>query len=175
MKKTLATVLAALLLIITLTGCEWGEESESRQEGQKLTQQAYEQQSKAQPYPVAQLTDSLERANLKERLLRQNDPDRIGYVYFYPFGSDTPQGYWTIKGKVSSTQSQMTPSDSLEDQGCSGCSDVVAEAPGDDGSFGENERGVFFFTTEGAMVQVCENCYFYADQPQNLGDLRELG
>lgn len=173
-RKKIAAAAIAVAILTSAESCEDSGQTESRKQGQALTQQAYAQQAKARPYPASQLKDSLERANLTERLLRQNKPGQIGYVYFFPFGSDKALGYWTIKGKVSSTQSQMTPSDSLENQGCSGCSDVVAEAPGDDGSFGENEKGVFFFTTEGAMVQVCEDCYFYSDQPVNLGSIPEL-
>jgi hypothetical protein len=170
-----AAVLVGVLLLV-LAGCGGtSQQSASRKEGQKLTQEAYAAQSKAVPYPASQLKDSLERRNLRERLLRQNQPNRIGYVYYVQFGKFL--GYWTIKGKVSSTQSQMTPSDEISGDisDCSGCSEhVVAEAPGDDGSFGENERGVFFFTTEGAQVQVPEDAYFYSDQPVSIGDIPQL-
>lgn len=170
MKKILALILTALLAL-TFTACE-GEETNARAEGQKLTEQAYEQQSAAVPYPADQLKDSLERRNLRERLLRQNESDRIGYVYVLSFGKFI--GYYTIKGKVSSTQSQMTPSDSIESQGCSGCGRLTAEAPGDDGSYGANEEGVFFFTVDGAMVQTSTD-YIYADQPIAVGNIPELG
>ncbi len=168
MIKRIAAVVAGIALVVGLTACEG--ESSSQSEGQKQTEQAFKQQSEAVPYPVDDLRDSLERRNLKERLLRQNDPDKIGYVYFFPFGSGTPLGYWTIKGKVSSTQSQMTTGTIFADAPDDGTREKYpVDAPGDDGSYGENEKGVFFFTTEGAMVQVCEDCYFYSDQPVNLG------
>jgi hypothetical protein len=73
-------------------------------------------------------------------------------------------GYYTIKGKVSSTQSQMTTDQLLEDGGCTGCSWSVVNATGDDGSYGPNEDGVFFFTTEGAMVTTSLD-YIVSDQP----------
>jgi hypothetical protein len=169
-RKTAAVLIAAFcVMAFGAESCE--EQSNSRTEGEKLTQQAYAQQSKAVPYPADDLRDSLERRNLKERLLRQNDPKRQGYVYILSFGKFI--GYYTIEGKVSSTQSQMTPDDVLVDQGCSGCSDVPAAAPGDDGSYGENEPGVFFFTTEGAMVQVSTD-YIYSDQPIAVGSIPEL-
>lgn len=171
-------IIPVMLIATVLFGAEScedeKEQSNSRKEGQKLTQQAYEQQSKAVPYPADKLKDSLERRNLRERLLRQNDPNKIGYVYYVSFGKFL--GYWTIKGKVSSTQSMMTPTDEISGDLCgSGCSEhTVAEAPGDDGSFGENERGVFFFTTEGAMVQIPEDAYVYSDQPIGLNNVPEL-
>lgn len=177
--RKIARIIAMLIVVIlgagALSSCE-SDESTPQKEGQAQTEQAFEQQSTKVPYPADQLTDSLERRNVRERLLRLNDADKIGYVYFFPFGSGEPFGYWTIKGKVSSTQSQMT-TDVLQadtpDDG-SRAKDAIVTAPGDDGSYGENERGVFFFTTEGAMIQVCEDCYFYADQPVNIGGIPEL-
>jgi hypothetical protein len=70
----------------------------------------------------------------------------------------------------------MTPSDILTKDMCgSGCSEhAILEAPGDDGSYGANEAGVFFFTTEGALVQLPEDAYVYADQPIAIGDVPEL-
>lgn len=172
--KIVATIVAIALSIVMLSACEEEKaKGNARSEGQKLTERAYEQQSKAVPYPVDQLKDSQERRNLKERLLRQNKPGRIGYVYILSFGKFI--GYYTIKGKVSSTQSQMTPSDTVSGDLCgSGCSEhTVSEAPGDDGSYGPNEDGIFFFTTDGAMVQVSTD-YIYSDQPIGVGGIPEL-
>lgn len=173
--KRIISLIAAIIMVVFVTGCSNSDSPpSSHEEGQKLTEKAFDQQSKAVPYPADQLKDSQERRNLRERLLRQNDPDRIGYVYFVQFGEFL--GYWTIKGKVSSTQSQMTPADILTDDMCgSGCSEhAILEAPGDDGSYGANESGVFFFTTEGALVQLPEDAYVYADQPVGIGDIPEL-
>jgi len=38
------------------------------------------------------------------------------------------------------------------DNPCTSCDRYVVNAPGDDGSYGANEDGIFFFTTEGAYV-----------------------
>lgn len=170
----LIPIVIVLSLLFSASSCE-NEPDKSRQEDQKLSGQAYQQQKNAVPFPAKDLRDSLERRNLRERLLRQNDPDKIGYVYYVPFGKIL--GYWTIKGKVSSTQSQMNPSDELTDDlsDCSGCFESqVLESAGDDGSFGENEKGVFFFTTGGAMIQVPEDDYFYSDQPVTLGNIPQI-
>lgn len=176
MFKRIATVFAVVMLLVGLSACSQEPKSPTSQsEGQAQTEEAFNQQSKAVPYPASDLRDSLERRNLKERLLRLNDPEKIGYVYFVQFGKFL--GYWTIKGKVSSTQSQMTTSDLINyacSDGLTGCQAVTTTAPGDDGSYGENEKGVFFFTTEGAMVQVPEDAYFYSDQPVNVANLPEF-
>lgn len=173
MIKKIATGFVAIALMFTFTACEEVSGSEPQKQGQKQTEQAFEQQSKAVPYPVTELRDSLERRNLRERLLRTNNPDAIGYVYILSFGKFI--GYYTIKGKVSSNQSQMTTDMLLVDSGgCQGCGDIQVTAPGDDGSYGENEEGVFFFTTEGALVQTSSE-YLYSDQPINVGSIPELG
>lgn len=173
--KRIVGIVAAVVLAVSLTACTDGKPSETRQKTQEQSEKAFSQQMDAVPFPADELRDSLERRNLRERLLRQNDPDRIGYVYFVSFGEFL--GYWTIKGKVSSTQSQMNPADDLTGDlsDCSGCFESqVLESAGDDGSFGESERGIFFFTTEGAMIQLPEDSYVYSDQPITIGSLPEL-
>lgn len=166
--KRIIAIIAIIMLALGLSACSGAAKETSQSTGQKLTEQAFNQQQKAVPYPANELTDSLERRNLVERLRRQNDPDKVGYVYFISFGKIL--GYWTIKGKVSSTQSQMTTGDLLIDiPGDHEYTRYNVTAPGDDGSYGENEKGVFFFTTEGAMVQLPEDGYVYSDQPINIG------
>lgn len=170
-KKITAALIAAFTLV-SLGACSETPKATSQSEGQKVTEQAFEQQSKAVPYPVDQLKDSLERRNIRERLLRTNDPDKVGYVYLLNFGKVL--GYYTIKGKVSSTQSQMTTDQLVvkADFG-EGWESAVVNAPGDDGSYGANEEGIFFFTTEGAFVTTSLD-YVYADQPLPF-DVPELG
>lgn len=170
--KKFAAIIATIAMLFTFTACEDTSKT-AQSSGQRLTEQAFAQQQEAVPYPADELRDSLERRNLRERLLRQNDPDKIGYVYILSFGEFI--GYYTIKGKVSSTQSQMTtdvlqvdtPSDG------SNAKNSIVTAPGDDGSYGENEPGVFFFTTSGAMVQVSTD-YIYSDEPVAVGGIPEL-
>lgn len=175
MRKILA-ILSMFAMLLVLSSCaeEVGVDKQ-RKSMQAQSDQALEKQTGAVPYPADQITDSLERRNLKERLLRQNDPSRVGYVYFVPFGKF--MGYWTIKGKVSSTQSQMNPADDISEDMCPyrDCSEhVVSQSAGDDGAFGEAERGVFFFTTDGVMVQLPEDDYVYSDQPIAIGNIPEL-
>jgi len=159
-RRVVLVLLAAVTVGLTTTAGACDDQKGAQATGQKQTEQAYAQQAAAVPYPADQLRDSLERRNLRERLLRTNKPDAIGYIYLMSFGRII--GYYTVKGKVSSTQSQMT-TDQLElDHGSYG--QAVVNAPGDDGSYGQNESGIFFFTTEGAMVTTDLN-YVWADQP----------
>lgn len=166
--RGLAVAVAAGIAIAGLLGgCTSKPSSSAQSTGQDQTERAFAQQQAAVPYPADQLKDSLERRNLVERLLRTNQPNKIGYVYLLSF-SGQPLGYYTIKGKVSSTQSQLT-TDQLVYRFCrnGNCSDNVVSAPGDDGSYGLNEDGVFFFTTENAYVTTDLN-YLYSDQPLPL-------
>lgn len=168
MNKRLATT-AALLLTLAVTGCAADNSKPSAQkEGQKLTERAYAQQSAAVPYPADQLRSSLERTNLRDRLLRTNKPDAVGYVYLLSFGK--PLGYYVIKGKVSSTQSQMTTDQLIVDHRLGhgeGWNSQVINAPGDDGSYGANESGIFFFLTSGVMVTTSLD-YVWSDSPLPL-------
>jgi len=169
MKRALAGI-AALGLVLGLSACS-SPQSNAQSEGQKLTEQAFDQQSKAVPYPASELRSSLERTNLKERLIRTNKPTAQGFVYLMSFGKVI--GYYTVKGKVSSTQSQMT-TDQLIVTNCVTCeSRSVVNAPGDDGSYGPNESGIFFFTTEGQMVTTNLD-YIWSDNPISI-DVPKLG
>lgn len=159
-KKTLIA-LVAVLSIFSVSACSGGG-STAQSTGQKQTETAFAKQQGAVPYPADQLASSLERANLKRRLLELNKPDKLGYVYIINFG--TVIGYYAIKGKVSNTDSQMTTSDLIV-KNCGSCGErSVVTAPGDDGTYGPNESGNFFFTTEGVLVET-DLQYLYADQP----------
>lgn len=169
--KVISGALALLISSPLLTAC-WGDSSSTtgnaQADGQKQTQTAFQQQSSAVPYPASQLRDSLERRNIRERLLRTNNPNKQQYVYLMTITGEYI-GYYVIKGKVSSTQSAMTTDQLIQpcsqggDSGSGNCAAVVS-APGDDGSYGENEKGIFFFTTEGVMVTT-DMPYIVSDQP----------
>lgn len=163
MKKIVAVVTAAVL-VVGLAACTGSTKETPQSQGQAQTEQAFNQQSKAVPYPVDQLKDSLERRNIRAKLLQENKPDAVGYVYLQSFGKVL--GYYVIKGKVSSNNSAMT-TDNLVVDGCNRSGEdcpVVVNAPGDDGSYGPNEEGVFFFTTEGALIKTNLD-YVYSTQP----------
>jgi len=122
----------------------------------------------AVPYPLSQMKDSLERRNIRERLLRFNKPQKIGYLYVLSFGKFV--GYYVVKGKVSSVQSQMTSQTQTYKDGRDDNASGQIPSIGDDGSFGPNEggdRGVFFFTTQGVMVETTLD-WVYSDAPLNI-------
>lgn len=123
------------------------------------------------PYPLAEIAAAggfLELRNLRERLLRFNDPEKIGYVYLLSSLTGKPIGYHTIKGKVTSTQSQMTETEQIT--GKDNSYGLTVASIGDDGSWGPEEggdAGIFFFTTEGVMVETVMP-WMYTDAPLPL-------
>jgi hypothetical protein len=162
-RRVITAILAAIAatILLTASSCEPAG-SDQRDSDQAASAKTYQQQTKAQPYPAQQLRDSLERANLRERLLRENVSSQVRYIYLLG-DTGTYIGYYAIKGKVSSNQSQMQPQDDVY-RPCTSCDRVVVDGPGDDGSYGEDARGQFFFTTEGVMVST-DMRYIVSDAP----------
>jgi hypothetical protein len=117
--------------------------------------------------------ESLECKNLREKEKRNSDPNRIGYVYLYNFDGSI-KGYFVVKGKVSSTQSQMGAMDMVVDACPSSdyCPEIM-EAAGDDGTYGPNEDGIFFFLANGTMVTYSGE-YILTDKPLEL-QVKQLG
>lgn len=116
--------------------------------------------------PVPPLTNSLERANVAEHLKRNNQPDRVRYIYLL---ADTGgiYAYFVIKGKVTSAGAQLTPTDSIVDPCASSYCPTVVQGPTDDGSFGGDEGGIYFFTDTGAEIQ-WNGRWLLTDQPMKI-------
>jgi hypothetical protein len=124
-----------------------------------------------------------EMVNDKARDLTLNNPNRIGYVYVYD-NAGSVIAYYTIKGKVSSTESELSETqDIVNDSHCvSGAADEdtwqtgpcgeVVDSPGDDMTYGGEEGGpggVFFFTTGGSLVELGGSAtWVYSDTPLGL-------
>lgn len=124
--------------------------------GNQVSQATYQEFNAAVPYPFSKAapSDPLERLNLAARLKQYNSAGDTNYVYIFAWGSPTPIGYYVIKGKVSSTGSQMTASQITSN--CGNGDGCVVDAIGDDGSYGPEEGGqygVFFFTSTGTLVE----------------------
>lgn len=116
-------------------------------------------------------TASLELDNLKEKRDREEDPEATRYLYLMNFGQVV--GYYVTKGKVSSNGSQIAPEQDLI-KACTGCSErYILDSAQDDGSYGDGDPGIFFFTTDGVMV-VTSLDYIQSDEPLAI-DVPRLG
>jgi hypothetical protein len=169
-RKPVIIFVAGLAAAAILAGACTDQKSSSQSQGQAVTEQYAQKLTTAEPYPLSAMSDSSERKNLAERLVRLNDPNKIGYLYGL---SSTGQvmAFWTIKGKPSSMGSQLTPTQQNRQGDCSGGCTNVVESMGDDGSFGPEEcqaQGIFAFTADSnSLVEWC-GPWFYSDAPLKL-------
>lgn len=118
------------------------------------------------PYPQSKIVDSIERRNLIEKLLRFNDPNKTSYVTLLS-NNGLPIVSYTIKGKVSSNQSSLTSNLQCDGSGRGVDSGACIVSPSDDGSYGENEAGIFFFDTSGVLHQ-WNGLFLLSDAPQQI-------
>jgi hypothetical protein len=179
-KKIITSLAVAGISVMFLGACTDNVESAdavTQRESQSVTNQYSEKARKAVPYPVAEMNTFLELEQQREKLLRFNNPAKIGYVYVFVVGSNEPFGYVTVRGKISSTNSQMTTGDQVywTCKANHGCQPVTVESPSDDGSYGPNENGNFLFTTEDVYMFIPEGMIpLYFDAPVPLFNVPKL-
>lgn len=168
-KKISAALVSAAIVGLGLTACGASSQPNSTDKAQSITEQVSKQLSAAEPYPLSQMKDSSELANLRERLLRMNDPNKIGYLYELSQNGQIIASF-TVKGKVSSTGSQILNTNYAYTP-CPSCSGggpaTTVDSMGDDGSYGPEEGGIFFFTTSGALVE-WNGLFQYSDAPVDI-------
>ena len=160
--KIVAGLVAGALALV-LAGCTGGGS-----EGEAYA----ERQQKAAAYDTE---NSLELSNLQAKRDKEDDPSAIRYVYVMSYAQII--GYYVAKGKISSSSSQIGPETELiraKYPNSESWSDFIpAESPKDDGSYGPGDPGIFFFTTEGAMIETSLD-YIVSDVPMEL-DVPRLG
>lgn len=143
--KTVAAAVVAVLTLVTLSACSGTTEYQDRKDKQS----------------EVTLKDSLEVANLQEKLERENDPSAVRYVYLLSFGQIV--GYYVIEGKVSSSGSQLAPEQEAI-RPYSGADPLVLDSAQDDGTYGQGDPGIFFFLADGTMVSTTLD-YIESDNP----------
>lgn len=177
MKKLLVV---ALVVTTLLAGCDAKPVSEDT----KSTMAVADKLASNQPTPT-DIDYSLERYNLIRRaywvngqrekanaLVCQVDKP-LGYIVLFTESGSTV-GRFIVDGKVSSLNSYLTPDsmyyecagDYCDGGGDSNDNEWVADV---DGSFGENDSGIFFFTPDGKYVE-WTGTYLYSDIPFEIDD-----
>ena len=161
----------ALCLAGLLFGCDLDTHQTTAQIEMTLNENNQQRLIKAVPVPALQT--SLERKNLVRRLERINKEDAISYLYLVSYGKI--MAYFTIRGKVSSLNSYLTAMERVERYGSTMDSYqyIALEAPDQDGSYGKNADGIFFFTSDGVYGE-WKGDYFWSDQPLKLVQPPEL-
>ena len=126
-----------------------------------------------QQVPAPRLDNSLERLNISKRLSIWSDSAKISYIYLINYGH--VMAFYVVKGKVTSSNKRLTPSQQDVDTGWNSASlsNVVMEAPELDGTYGASSPYTFFWTTDSVYVQWSGD-YMLTDQPLKLTNSPEL-
>ena len=163
--KKLYLIITIILIATTFIGCTV---SGSKQDTINTKNAANVLQSN-QPTPT-DIDYSLERYNLIRRAYWVNGHREkanalvceiekpLGYIVL--FSGNAVVGRFVVDGKVSSLNSFLTP-DSTCYSSASGYIDWLADV---DGSYGENDNGIFFFTPDGKYIEWSGD-YLYSDIP----------
>lgn len=163
---TIKRAAIALALLTAVTGCT-GTQATEREKAQAAGSDQQRKYEAADPFPASALSGrSLERKNIAERLVRYNDPNKISYIYLLGENAQVV-AYYTIKGKVSNAGSQLLPEDDILDPCSQSYCPTVVDSAGDDGSYGPDEDAIFFFTTDGTLVE-WPGLYLLSDKPLDV-------
>ena len=164
--KKCAVILVLALLLVSLCSCA---ESGARQDIMNTTELADRLQEN-QPTPN-DIEYSLERYNLIRRTYWVNgmreraaslpcEVERpLGYIVL--FSGNAAVGQFVVDGKVSSLNSFLTPDSEYYEKNSSYNNRWLADV---DGSYGENDSGIFFFTPDGKYIEWSGD-YLYSDIP----------
>lgn len=177
MKKLISMfliVVTILTMTCTLTGCGEYTPSGSKQNVEN-TQIATDKLTDSQQTPT-DIDYSLERYNLIRRTYWVNGQREkantlvcavekpLGYIVLFT-ESGGVVGRFVVDGKVSSLNSFLSPN-YIENYYSSGAV-INTELADVDGSYGENDSGIFFFTPDGKYVE-WTGIYLYSDIPFEL-------
>lgn len=174
MKRIISMILAVLMMVVIFTGCDIDSSNDGSQNDIKNTKDVANQLQDSQSTPT-DIEYSLERYNLIRRAYWVNGQREkanaltckitkpMGYIVL--FSGNTVVGTFTVDGKVSSLNSFLTPSNE-EKYDRNGVT-INTELPDIDGSYGENDNGIFFFTTDGKYVE-WTGTYLYSDIPMQV-------
>lgn len=147
MKRFITLALVGVLGIGVLTGCGTEGKPSSTKQDAKLTEQNQRKANAAVGWP--KVSKFAEKVQLKRYYEEVDDPNRTGYVYLLNYGKIMAE--YTVKGKVSSLNSSFTAPEQYRDCGQScGVTIPLAEP---DGSYGEYPNGIFFWTTDGVLIE----------------------
>lgn len=181
MKKVIGLVsLVALVLVsVCLVGCDDTVEASGTLDDRQNTLAVANKLAVNQPTPT-DIDYSLERENLIRRAYWVNGqrekalnyptaiPNKpLGYAILFT-ESGAIVGRFEVDGKVSSLNSYLSPDSEWYEQmywsdgdSYDGANDWLADV---DGSYGENDAGIFFFTPDGRYIE-WTGTYLYSDIP----------
>lgn len=149
-KRFIAIICTLTMLLFTVITCSACEDAGSRQDTANTIRNANKLQEN-QPTPT-DIDYSLERYNLMRRTYWVNGQREkanslpceiekpLGYIVL--FSGNVVVGNFVVDGKVSSLNSFLTPDSEYYERNGSYDNNWLADV---DGSYGENDNGIFFF------------------------------
>lgn len=182
MKKFIAIICIIALLGCLFVGCEVDTTSGGSAQDKINTANAANKLQSNQPTPT-DIEYSLERYNLIRRAYWVNGQREkanalpcevqkpLGYIVLFT-ESGAVVGNFVVDGKVSSLNSFLTPDSMYYEvagdhvHGSSTENEWLADV---DGSYGENDLGIFFFTPDGRYIE-WDGTYLYSDIPFVVDD-----
>lgn len=181
MKKIIAIAIVLVMTVMCFVGCGMESVTSGTDMDMYNTQVTASTLQTNQPTPT-DIEYSLERYNLIRRAYWVNGQREkanalvcpitkpLGYIVLFTEGGGVV-GNFVVDGKVSSLNSYLTPDSEYyeQDYGGDGYSigdgnDWLADV---DGSYGENDNGIFFFDVKGNYVE-WTGTYLYTDIPMTI-------
>ena len=180
MKRTILLVMAILTLCFCLVSCDELIVASGSQADRQNTMNVANKLQENQPTPT-DIDYSLERYNLIRRAYWVNGQREkanahpcpvekpLGYIVLLT-DSGAVVGSFIVDGKVSSLNSFLTPDSEYYEYNTGAThtcyNDWLADV---DGSYGENDTGIFFFTPDGKYIE-WTGTYLYSDIPMEVSD-----
>lgn len=176
MKKGLKILGIGALALMLMTGCDLEDDTSlNTRDDVKNTLEVGNKLVNNQSTPT-DIDYSLERYNLIKRAYWVNgmrDKARalpspiadmpLGYIVLLT-ESGSIVGKFTVDGKVTSLNSYLTPDSEYYEYSCGSSCTKNKWLPDIDGSYGSNDNGIFFFTTDGKYIE-WTGTYLYSDIP----------
>lgn len=173
MKKAI-TIICVLIILLATCGCQ-AESMTGTLQDKENTKIAANNIQGNQPTPT-DLNYSLERYNLIRRAYWVNGKREkanaliceiekpLGYIVL--FSGNAVVGNFIVDGKVSSLNSYLTPDSEYFEiaNGANASTHYNTWLADIDGSYGENDSGIFFFTPDGKYIEWSGD-YLYSDIP----------
>lgn len=168
------TILLVMAFIFALCSCDYKSSNGNRADTKKQKMVSGDMAS-SQPTPT-DIDFSLERYNLIKRAYWVNGHREkaisvvcsvekpLGYIVL--FAGNAVVGSFVVDGKVSSLNSYLTPDSEYYERTSGYNNQWLADV---DGTYGENDNGIFFFTPDGKYIEWTGD-YLYSDIPFEVND-----
>lgn len=180
MKKVIVSIVVLGIVAVLMLGCALPTTSTGSSADKKTTIEIANKLQSNQPTPT-DIDYSLERYNLIRRAYWVNGQREkantlvceitkpLGYIVLFT-NNGAVVGSFIVDGKVSSLNSFLTPDSEYYETVYGGTSRYNNQWLADvDGSYGENDSGIFFFTPDGKYIE-WTGTYLYSDIPFEVDD-----